>query len=414
MFKLEAIFAEHGDSLLLHFGPEDPHPNWILIDGGARTVWANFLRKRLEQVREDYQLDGPVPLDMVMVSHVDSDHIAGILDLFKHLQNDREPEKVCDVGQLWHNSFDDTLGNDDEELVSKLITRPPDSAESDPDSSAVIASVNQGRNLRNDAKALGMATNQPFSGLVIAQGGAPEKIDQGHGMTFEVIAPGVRRVKAYQEEWAEFLVDRGIAEVEAAAFNDRSAFNLASIVVLARKGGRSMLLTGDARGDYIVNGLVDAGLLGEEARYPEREDFDSGRDWRRASDEADEKDVEPFHVDLFKGAHHGSANNVTVGFFKRVTADQYLFSGNGNHHNPDPETLRMLAEARGDAPYTVHFTFTADQHETEENARFAANLATVDEWVRNEKPDNCTVIHREAGDDVFSITVDLPEIDNGD
>jgi hypothetical protein len=40
------------------------------------------------------------------------------------------------------------------------------------------------------------------------------------------------------------------------------------------------------------------------------------------------------HVDILKGPHHGSNRNVERIFFKRITADHYVFSGNGEHGNP--------------------------------------------------------------------------------
>ena len=40
------------------------------------------------------------------------------------------------------------------------------------------------------------------------------------------------------------------------------------------------------------------------------------------------------HVDLLKVPHHGSANNLDEDFFERITADHYVFSGNGEHGNP--------------------------------------------------------------------------------
>jgi hypothetical protein len=70
----------------------------------------------------------------------------------------------------------------------------------------------------------------------------------------------------------------------------------------------------------------------------------------------------------------------------------------------------MIAEARGEEDeYTIHFTFTEDQHETETNEEFAEALAQVHEWVTDERPDNCTVVYREPGEDVYSVTVDLSE-----
>ena len=54
------------------------------------------------------------------------------------------------------------------------------------------------------------------------------------------------------------------------------------------------------------------------------------------------------HVDLLKVPHHGSANNLDDDFFERITADHYVFSGNGEHGNPERETLEMLFDARGE------------------------------------------------------------------
>ena len=63
---------------------------------------------------------------------------------------------------------------------------------------------------------------------------------------------------------------------------DKSVFNLSSIVVLADSGGRRMLLTGDARGDHVLDGIEAAGLFKDDR----------------------------LHVDLLKLPHHGSDRNV--------------------------------------------------------------------------------------------------------
>ena len=99
-----------------------------------------------------------------------------------------------------------------------------------------------------------------------------------------------------------------------AAYVDKSVPNLSSIVVLAEAGGKRMLLTGDARGDKILEGL--------RARRP------AGRPARTSK----------MHVDLLKVPHHGSANNLDDDFFERITADHYVFSGDGEHGNPERET----------------------------------------------------------------------------
>jgi len=71
------------------------------------------------------------------------------------------------------------------------------------------------------------------------------------------------------------------------------------------------------------------------------------------------------HVDVLKVPHHGSANNLDDDFFQRITADHYVLSGDGEHGNPERETLQMLLDARGRAKYTVHLTYPVAEIDVE-------------------------------------------------
>ena len=121
-FSLDVLRARKGDCLMLHFGSEqDPH--LILIDGGPSDVYQPFLKPRLQKIHEARDLDeqDPLPVDVVMVSHVDDDHIKGILDLTKE-QRSKSPDVRLDVTSLWHNSFDDLLKTKPDELVAGFGT----------------------------------------------------------------------------------------------------------------------------------------------------------------------------------------------------------------------------------------------------------------------------------------------------
>jgi len=48
-----------------------------------------------------------------------------------------------------------------------------------------------------------------------------------------------------------------------------------------------------------------------------------------------------------------------------VTADHYVFSGNGEHGNPERETLKMLLDARGNGDYEIHLTYPVDEIDVE-------------------------------------------------
>src|SRR5688500_37401 len=112
IFTLEALQARHGDSLILHYGPASK-PKFVLIDGGPDTVYEQSLRPRLEELRETWHPGERLPIQMLMVSHIDDDHIVGVLALTSELVDKKENKKPLpyDIQTLWFNSFNDVLGD---------------------------------------------------------------------------------------------------------------------------------------------------------------------------------------------------------------------------------------------------------------------------------------------------------------
>ncbi len=347
VFQLEVLKAKHGDCLLLHYGEDDP-PHLMVIDGGPAGVWRRFLKPRLEELRQA-RADGdhdPLDIRLLMVSHIDDDHIRGILDLTAEMQQKMEDGEVLPyrIRTLWHNSFDDIVGDGADALVSAAVADVgaasildlqslPANSELSQHGALVLASVGQGRKLRGRAAALGLSINSPFDGLVVAEEASSPVVDFDNGLQLEVLGPSRQRVAELQESWDKELRRLGLGELptaSAAAYLDSSVFNLASLVVLARLGGKTMLLTGDARGDDVLEGLEGAGILAADGIL---------------------------HVDLLKVPHHGSDRNVETEFFRRVRADHYVISGDGRHGNPEPATFEMIFEARGTDPFTLHLTY---------------------------------------------------------
>lgn len=354
IFTLEALEARQGDALLLHWGdPADPR--LIVIDGGPRGVYRRSVKPRLEELRAAREEpDEPLPVEILMVSHVDDDHIAGVLDLAAELVDLDEQQRPLpwDVLTLWHNSFDDILGNQGEELLAALSAAlgpvvasgvVPAGLPIHREAALVLANVRQGRVLRQNAEKLSLLVNDPFvhpadlerPGLVRATAGETAKVELDGGLTLTVIGPTQDRLAALQEQWDEelpaILAKERAAQEEAAAaaFDDDSVPNLSSIVVLAEADGRKMLLTGDARGDFVLDSLEATGLLAPEGTL---------------------------ELDLLKMPHHGSFHNIEQVFFERLPAANYVISANGQHGNPDLPTLEMLSAARGDAEFTLWLT----------------------------------------------------------
>jgi beta-lactamase superfamily II metal-dependent hydrolase len=361
IFSLDVRRAGKGDCLLLHCGSKTK-PRLIMIDGGSRNVYRSDLRPRLLEIKQARGLSvgQPLPVDLLMVSHVDDDHIRGILDLTRDLTRTEMDEglpPLIRVTSLWLNSFDDLIGRELKELTASMRVGfgpaslqgelPPEAAAglgetaTDVDREVaestlrVLASIEQGHRLMQDAARLGWRLNPQFGGkLILAD---KKRIDLGNALQFTVVGPMISELKTKQkkhDKWLGSLKRANSGTAALAAYVDKSVPNLSSIVVFAEQGGKRVLLTGDARGDSILAGLETNGLLERSGQL---------------------------HVDILKVPFHGSANNIAADFFRRVTADHYVFSGNGEYGRPEREALEMLFEARGTEPFQIHLTYPIEE-----------------------------------------------------
>src|SRR5262245_54779118 len=123
IFSLDVRRARQGDCLLLHYGTKEK-PGLIMIDGGPRGVYGAQLKPRLHAIRKARGLDEnkPLDVDLLMVSHVDDDHIQGVLDLTKELleaKREHQPQ-FLQVSSLWHNSFDEIIDHKPDELTASV------------------------------------------------------------------------------------------------------------------------------------------------------------------------------------------------------------------------------------------------------------------------------------------------------
>jgi beta-lactamase superfamily II metal-dependent hydrolase len=351
--KLEVLQANDGDCLLLHADGGD----LILIDGGSAGVYRSVLKKRLEQLRgSSPKLD----LRLVMVSHIDSDHITGIADMLRDLvekQSDGQEARYR-IRSLWHNSFDKLAGGHAAATQSSIVgaslagVAP---AGLNREVAAVLASVKQGNEVRGYAKKLAIGVNRETNGNLLQAPDAGKKvIPIAAGLTFTIIGPREAELQALEDSWKAAKKTGGANEESVAAdYLNRTVPNLSSIVVLAEattaSGIRRLLLTGDAGGDLILEGLESAGLLDSDGRID---------------------------VDLLKVQHHGSNHSVDIEFFRRVTAPRYVISGNGRHGIPHRDTLEWLSEARAGEAFDAYLTNrTADNGLTAMFDEFLADEA---------------------------------------
>lgn len=364
IFSLDVRRAGKGDCLLIHFGTSDA-PGLILVDGGPSGIYSKHLKPRLRDIRAQRRglpTNAPLDVDLMMVSHIDDDHVAGILDLTKGEVEavDAQRPRQLNVLDFWHNSFDDVLGNLPPELTEAMkstfgaaaasgaplsdeaLARVEERSTVEPEvtrsSLALLASAKQGYQLRHDADRLGYPLNSPFGGALVMSDDAAVTCPLSDELTLDVIAPAREELLELQKEhdrWIKELAEQGKSPDDVlAAYADTSPTNLASIVALVRCGEKSILLTGDARGDHIIAALERTGMVAKGG---------------------------VLEVDVLKVPHHGSARNLETDFFERIVARHYVYSGDGEHGNPERKALEMLLDARGSASFDLHFTYPLEE-----------------------------------------------------
>ena len=104
MLKLIVVQAEFGDCLLLQ-SSDGGNSISILIDGGPSQTYEKNLKPTLDTVLPSKNLD------LVILSHIDNDHVLGLLDLFEAIKREKESggRKCLKLVVLWHNSFSDLI-----------------------------------------------------------------------------------------------------------------------------------------------------------------------------------------------------------------------------------------------------------------------------------------------------------------
>lgn len=385
--KLKVFYATDGDCLLLT-SRDGRH---ALIDGGR----SGSFRKETWPVLRALAEAGE-PIDLLVATHVDSDHLAGILWLAKLVADwalfdyqtgpgdnpDFEPPdtpRPPEIKKLWHNSWRAQLG-DLAAPIEGYLSRVGDGLELsgvDRSHPAVEAVENLAVSipeavelLRTVEQDTPIPRNETFMLLK-----RPPHVEKLGRTRLTVIGPAKKHLERLREDWRKWLKTAApdgpglaVGDVDLAGAQQLATSlatiiertdptrvtppNRASITLLAEEERRTCLLTGDAAEEEILEGLEAVGRIVD------------GR----------------FRCNVVKVQHHGAEFNVSRQFAKTVLADHYIFCADGAHHNPDPSVIKTVAETRSaedpQRPYTLWFNCTPSR--TAESKRPALKAA-IDE-----------------------------------
>ena len=303
----------------------------MLIDGGSAGVYSAVLKPRLDELRGEETArpaDGDTKPHRCRSHHRHPRFVQGARAAARGRQRRVLPDQT-----LWHNSFEKLHGGKPAAAQSATVAAsldgvvPPRGLNAF--TAAVVASVPQGNQLRKAAVQLAVPINQGAGGdPVEAPARGLKVVPIADGLTFTILAPNAVQLKRLVEAFQAAKAEHGANDAAVGAdYLNNTVPNMSSIVVIAEvtaaRGKKlRMLLSGDARGDVLLESLELAGLM---------------------------KDGK-CHFDLMKVQHHGSSHSTTQDFFERVTADRYVISGNGKHEIPHEQALGWLSAARHGQP----------------------------------------------------------------
>jgi hypothetical protein len=327
MLEIELMAAERGDALWIRYGRAGAAPHHVLIDTGPGSTAG--------QIKRRFRDDPELRLDLLVLTHLDADHIGGSIQLLEG-RGALSAERVDDV---WFNGW-------------RQIDPAPTGS-----TGLVAASVSALIEKRK------LDHNRAFGGAaaVVPDTGELPAVTLDGGMKLTLLSPTLARLEALRKHWLEgskHALDPGderaalalldaerapvpgvldgaptLDDLVARAFiEDDAPANGSSIALLAEYAGHRLLLSGDAFPSVLSSALARLG---------------------------------PAALDLsvLKVSHHGSRHNTSPQLAASVRCDYALISSSGSRFaHPDAECIARLIDANTGDPsheFTLGFNYAS-------------------------------------------------------
>jgi beta-lactamase superfamily II metal-dependent hydrolase len=312
--SVKVLEANHGDCILVSYKGTSGTCN-ILIDGGTSTTFKHGPKQRyrgaLCEALDDIKSQGQL-IDLVILTHVDDDHINGLIKAF---------ETTGYLGDLtksiWFNS-------------SRLITQhfnvsniPENNIHLS--NSSPQTSVRQGKELETLLDEIGCVR----APLIMAG-----QVHSVGPFTLTILSPENIQLERLLHKWPP-QVESGLTSAHDNDYHltleeiwatdefepDPSIYNGSSIAFILEVDNITMLFLGDAHDKVVVKNLKELG-------FNENNKLD---------------------LNLVKVSHHGSQYNTSPEFLSLIQSLRYIISTNGSKHGlPNKRTIaRIIKDTDG-------------------------------------------------------------------
>lgn len=316
--KIKMLQAFNGDSFLISL--QDNTTKNIVVDGGISKTYIRDLSLEIESIMSKGQ-----DIDLMFITHVDDDHIGGIISFFEDDEADKSIVKrviynsALTISKNLNTEYDFSREID----INKLYDRK--------------VSYEQGKTLENELIKYNLLEDKVVKAL--------DKISL-ESATITILSPRWTEVEKLNQKWEKETSDRRQASMSSNDYKhtikellkkdkyikDKSIANKSSISFLLEYGGFKILMLADSRSDIITKSLNSLGY------------------------NKDNKLV----LDYIKLPHHGSKNNLYYDLLEIIDCKKYIISTDGSMFNhPDKITLARILNVFND----VEFYFNSKVYE---------------------------------------------------
>ncbi len=314
--ELNILPSFNGDSILIKSFDSSNKEIIILIDGGTPSTFEHFLKNQLKDI---------LKIDLIVLTHIDNDHIGGLINFFKNSLINK-----IKIKEIWYNQ--------------------PDVEIYEPKSDKALISVAQGDNYKSLIKL--KLPNTKIREITTDDG-----IIEIEGLKFSILSPTIEIKDKLYETWLKEIKVLNIKKGNALIRTNKpiysktlkvlneiefkpeksivtDIYNSSSISFLLNCPDISILLLADSRAEIISEELKK---LGYNAKNP-------------------------LPVDFVKISHHGSLNNTSQELLSLINSNQFIISTNGgtsNHMHPSRETIARIVykKNRNDSKLNIYTNY---------------------------------------------------------
>lgn len=322
--KIKFLKALNGDAILISFKENEIKRN-ILIDGGMPATFERKgkngkleygeLKEAVDKIRSDDE-----KIDLLILTHVDDDHIGGVLKWF---EKDKEAHKL--IGKVWFNSGRLISEYFDEQEIAENLLEIPDES--------TLTSIGQGVKFEDYIEEKGIWDRS----IVVAL-----EYFEYLGIKFKILSPSPDKLKLLLGKWEKEKPESLDTSAEKNDYDltlrqhierdkfkeDTAIHNGSSIAFIMTLGKKNFVFLADAHPTVVADSLKAFGYSKEK----------------------------PLKAELIKISHHGSKANNSIELLELIMTNKYVISTNGDKHaHPNKQFLARLASVNDNCE--VYFNY---------------------------------------------------------